>query len=103
LSAGIPVLSSLSGENARLIGDHSCGLSYEAGSTKDFLRKLLYLLKHADKRQLMGLRGKALFEGQFDGNIVFDGLIHHLESVAQNSARMTQPTFAESNPSPPLR
>lgn len=87
LSAGIPVLSSLAGENAQLIDSHACGLSYEAGNTEDFMRKLSYLLEHTQERQLMGLRGKALFERQFDGNIVFDGLADHLESVASSRIR----------------
>jgi glycosyltransferase involved in cell wall biosynthesis len=85
LSAGIPVLSSLTGENQDLIDSHACGLSYKAGNTEDFLQKLSCLLSSADERMAMGQRGKALFEQQFDGKTVFDGLIHHLEKVARKA------------------
>lgn len=85
LSAGIPVLSSLAGENAQLIDAHACGLNYQAGNTEDFLHKLSYLLSHTDERTAMGLRGKNLFERQFDGATVFDGLIEHLEKVARTA------------------
>ncbi len=83
LSAGIPVLSSLTGENARLIEMHACGLSYQAGNADDFLRKLSYLLAHTDERTAMGIRGKTLFEQRFDGRAVFDGLANHLEKTAR--------------------
>lgn len=81
LSAGIPVLSSLAGENAQLLDTYVCGLNYQAGNTEDFLLKLSWLLSRGDERTAMGLRGKALFEQQFDGATVFDGLISHLEQV----------------------
>lgn len=82
LSAGIPVVSSLRGENEVLIEKHQCGLTYRAGDSMDFLSKVLQLVDNEDIRIAMGRRGKALFEAEFDGGTVCDGLIAHLTAIA---------------------
>jgi glycosyltransferase involved in cell wall biosynthesis len=87
LSAGIPVVSSLSGENQRLIDEYSCGLTYRARDALDCLEKIRVLADDDDLRRAMGQRGKQLFIRQFDSHIVFDGLAAHLEAVAQRYQR----------------
>ncbi|MGA3156496.1 MAG: glycosyltransferase [Steroidobacteraceae bacterium] len=90
LSAGIPVLSSLSGENATLIAENQCGLSYMAGDTESFTRQLLQLLDAPQARREMGRRAGALFRQRFDSGSVVHGLADHLEFVARNWAPATQ-------------
>jgi glycosyltransferase involved in cell wall biosynthesis len=82
ISAGIPVVSSLAGENALLIEENHCGLSYRAGDEIDCHRQLQQLLDDVELRHRMGENGKRLFEGQFDADSVFNRLIEHLESTA---------------------
>jgi glycosyltransferase involved in cell wall biosynthesis len=85
ISAGIPVLSSLGGENAALIAEYSCGVSYQAGSGTDCYAKLHPLLDDERSRVQMGENGRSLFEARFDSNTVFAGLIDHLQAVASKS------------------
>ncbi len=92
LSAGIPVLSSLLGENERLIEKHQCGLTYCAGDAFDFQNKLCSLLEAPELRRQMGRRGLKLFQNNFDAVTVFDGLADHLEMVAR-----CQPTHGAQN------
>jgi glycosyltransferase involved in cell wall biosynthesis len=83
ISAGIPVLSSLSGENADLIANYSCGLTYRAGDGRDCYEKLCKMLDEPSLRARMGENGKDLFMKQFDSNTIFEGLAAHLETVAR--------------------
>ena len=83
LSAGMPVVSSLPGENQQLIEQYGCGLTYRPGDAADCLEKITLLADDDDRRQAMGRRGKELFLQRFDSHIVFDGLAAHLETVAE--------------------
>jgi glycosyltransferase involved in cell wall biosynthesis len=86
LSAGLPVLSSLVGENEKLLATHLCGLTYRAGDAVDCHRQLTILLNNLGLRQQMGAAGKLLFEAQFDAHSVFEKLMNHVEfAAAKNS------------------
>lgn len=89
LSAGIPVVSSLSGENEQLVALHDCGMTYRAGDGTDCARCLRFLLDNPDRRRAMGDRGKRLFDEQFDGRAVFDRLAAHLQSVCKTTLKPT--------------
>lgn len=82
LSAGIPVVSSLPGENEKLITQYHCGLTFAAGDAGDCLARLRVLLDDSPHRCTMGENGRRLFNSQFDGAAVFDGLAAHLENCA---------------------
>ena len=82
LSAGIPVVSSLAGENQALITDHNCGLTYRAGDAIDCARCIRQLLDVPGMRKRMGDNGKRLFDQKYDGRAVFETLVEHLETVA---------------------
>jgi glycosyltransferase involved in cell wall biosynthesis len=84
LSAGIPVISSLPGENADLIAAHDCGLTYRPGSGEDCYEKLDELLADPGRRATMAANGKSLFMQQFHPETIFDGLAKHLETVSNN-------------------
>ena len=82
LSAGIPVVSSLKGENEELISRYQCGFTYQAGDSYDCLDKISCLVDNAQLRREMGVHGRCLFQEKFDQNIVLGGLVNHLESVS---------------------
>lgn len=84
LSAGIPVVSSLRGENEALIAEHDCGITYEAGSGASCYAALRPLLLDAEKRKRMGANGRRVFVERFDADKVFEGLVAHLEWVARS-------------------
>jgi glycosyltransferase involved in cell wall biosynthesis len=79
LSAGMPVVSSLAGENQELIARYDCGLTYRAADGADCWHQLSQLLADAGRRQRMGASGKRLFEQHFNGEAVFATLADHLE------------------------
>jgi len=87
LSAGIPVVSSLRGENQRLIEGHACGLTYRPGDAWDCLAKITVLADDRGLRRAMGQRARKLFVEQFDSSAVLDGMAAHLEAVAMRSRR----------------
>lgn len=91
LSAGLPVVSSLSGENETLIASHNCGLTYRAGDAADCARCLCQLLDDPLLRRRMGANGKRLFDQQYDGRAVFETLVEHLETVERSGARKSNP------------
>jgi glycosyltransferase involved in cell wall biosynthesis len=82
LSAGIPVVSSLQGENAMLIAEHGCGVTYLAGNGASCFEALRPLLRDSALQKKMGSNGRRLFVERFDADKVFDGLADHLEHVA---------------------
>lgn len=86
LSAGMPVISSLRGENEKLIEAHQCGVTYRAGDAQDFQCKLISLLYAPEARRQMGQRGLDLFRTHFDASTVFDGLADHIETVARTQS-----------------
>jgi glycosyltransferase involved in cell wall biosynthesis len=85
LSAGIPVVSSLGGENAKLIATHDCGLTYQPGSGEDCAEKVLALLSDPERRATMAANGKRLFMQQFHPDTIFDGLVNHLAAIANKT------------------
>ena len=84
MSAGVPVVSSLEGENEALLARYGCGLTYHAGNGQACLEALVYLLDNEGLRAGMGLRAKAAFEAEYDGQVVLEGLAAHAEMVAAN-------------------
>ena len=52
-SAGMPVVSSLPGENQQLIEEDGCGLTYRPGDAVDCLEKIILLADDDDLRRAM--------------------------------------------------
>jgi glycosyltransferase involved in cell wall biosynthesis len=86
LSAGIPVLSSLAGENAALLETYECGITYRVGDAADFYDKLTKMLTDESVRRRMGNNGLALFKKQFDADRAFDNLVQYLENLVGHIA-----------------
>ena len=53
MCAGIPILSSLTGESEELLRLNQCGLIFEAGDVNSFLDKLLVLINNEELRRSM--------------------------------------------------
>lgn len=82
MAAGLPLLSSLSGELERLIAEHQIGLQYQAGDVDSLVEKIVWLAEHPAERAAMGQRARKLFEEQFQAEIIYPKLVTHLEKVA---------------------
>lgn len=79
LSAGLPILSGLSGVLGDLIATRQIGLSYENGNVDDFTEKLLRLYDDRALRERLVENGRRLFEDEFTEARVMGGMVDALE------------------------
>ncbi len=84
LSAGVPIVSSLRGETARLLAEVGCGFSYDVAGAESFDRALDRLLESEGRRHEMGRLGLARFEAEFSDQVVYRALVAHLVGILQN-------------------
>lgn len=87
MAAGLPLISSLHGDLEELVRKEGIGLQYNADDPHSLLEQIRWLTDHPLERQTMGRRAKELFEKRFREDIVYNGLIDHLEQVAAGPSR----------------
>lgn len=83
LSAGLPVVSSLSGLLAKLISDHKCGVTYEEGKPDGLAKALLRLHDDREALRAMSRNAKELYERSFVAERVYGEMIGHLQIIAE--------------------
>lgn len=83
LALGLPVLSPLQGEVARLISSHGVGLSYGAASGASLSECLARLLQDKALQQELSANAARLYSAQFSFEMVYGGLVAHLEGLAR--------------------
>jgi len=83
LSAGLPVVSSLSGVLAKLISENRCGITYEAGSPDSLAEALVRLYDDRDALGVMSRNALALYDRSFVAERVYGELIGHLWRIAE--------------------
>ena len=83
LSAGLPVVSSLSGVLANLISGNGCGITYEAGSPDSLAEALMRLYDDRDALGVMSRNARALYERSFVAERVYGEMIGHLCRIAE--------------------
>lgn len=81
LSAGLPILSSLRGENQTLLDSYGCGLTYQAGDYADFRRQLDILLKNDVVAGKMRDNALQLFNSEFRMEMICDRTASYLERI----------------------
>lgn len=86
MAAGLPLLSSLSGELEQLIADNKIGLQYKAGNVQSLTEKIVWLTENPEERTVMGKRARKLFEERFRADIIYPRLVTHLERVVSSGA-----------------
>lgn len=86
LSLGLPILSPLQGEVARLINDHGVGLRYGTDSGKDLYECIQVLVKDPKLHLDMSQRARQLYAERFSFDMVYGGLVKHLEKLASSHA-----------------
>jgi glycosyltransferase involved in cell wall biosynthesis len=82
MSAGLPILSSLTGELDALIRAERIGLQYEAGNAHSLVQGIRQYLTEAEARKKMGMRARKLFEERFSAKAIYPKLIAHLRKIA---------------------
>jgi glycosyltransferase involved in cell wall biosynthesis len=82
LSLGLPVLSPLRGEVAKLIASHNVGLRYGADSEKTLFQCIETLVDNAALRQTISKNALGLYREQYSFERVYGGLVKHLEALS---------------------
>jgi len=81
--AGIPVVSSLTGELAELLQTHRCGVSVPPGDSAALARAIRALKENPGVREEMGCRAQRLFEAEFHTDRIYPRFVDHLVRVAR--------------------
>lgn len=82
LSAGLPLVSSLTGEMAELINEHGLGLNYRAGDLDGLCRALETLLDNPSLRDRMSAHALAFFKEYGDADKIYEEYAEHIENLA---------------------
>ncbi len=82
LSLGLPILSPLQGEIAKLIEDHKVGLRYGTDAGRNLYECLQILLRDDKQQKEMSKNARALYDKEFSFEKVYGSLVKHLENMA---------------------
>lgn len=82
LSLGLPILSPLQGEVASLIKTHNIGLRYGTDSGKNLVQCIELLIVNPGLRQEMSNNALKLYHEKFSFELVYGGLVKHLEKLS---------------------
>ena len=85
LSLGLPILCPLQGEVASLIAEHGVGLRYGTDSGKNLQDCIQTLTNDPIIQRSMSLKARALYAERFSFDMVYGGLVKHLEKLAQRT------------------
>ena len=83
LSAGLPIVSSLSGVLQRLIDRHQCGATYDNANVQQLTSILSRLAKDPDQLRRMSENALQLYQEKFDADLVYAHMADHLEQLAR--------------------
>jgi len=87
LSAGLPIVSSLSGVLAKFISEYRCGITYEEGNSDSLAEALVRLYDDREELRTMAENAKALYEKSFIAERVYGEMIEHLRRIAGSGKR----------------
>ena len=83
LSAGLPLLSSLTGETSELIAKYQLGYTYNAKEPDDFNRGLDYLLDE-NRRKVYSDNCITLFNREYKAENIYNNFAKYLEEINKN-------------------
>jgi glycosyltransferase involved in cell wall biosynthesis len=84
MAAGLPILSSLTGECQRFLDANDCGISYSAGSPDSLARALLSLTRDPALRQRLGSNGLRVFQRRYSASVIYPELADYLEQMGEH-------------------
>jgi glycosyltransferase involved in cell wall biosynthesis len=82
LSAGLPLVSSLTGELERLLEAHGCGVTYTEGDAESLAATLVELYDHRAGLETMAANALELYQGRFTAERIYNELCVYLEDLA---------------------
>ncbi len=87
MSAGLPVVSSLTGEAEKIIEKSDVGISYSAGNADDLADKVVRLAVDARLRNSQATASRSLFEENYSADLIYNCYADFLESASAASSR----------------
>lgn len=87
MAAGLPIVSSLSGEAEILLRNHGCGLTYAPGDSAGLLAILKSLVMDPQLRHRMGDMSARAFRSGYSADAVYGRMASHLERVFMDHRR----------------
>lgn len=87
LSLGLPILSPLEGEVANLIDQYGVGLGYGERTGKTLAECIELLVSNPNMQSSLSERARALYCSNFEFNMVYQGLVKHMEALAQRGGK----------------
>jgi hypothetical protein len=84
LSVGLPILSPLQGEVASLISENGVGISYGTDTGKTLHECIHVLTQDTTLQKSMSQKARALYAERFSFEMVYGGLVEHLEKLANS-------------------
>jgi glycosyltransferase involved in cell wall biosynthesis len=83
LSAGLPVLTTLSGRLGHVLTAHDCGMVYEAGNAEELRSMLQSLAADRERRRTLSTNAFALYCEKYVAEAVYSDMIRHLSRIAK--------------------
>jgi len=81
LSLGLPILSPLHGEVAKMISENGVGMRYGANTNKTLYECIFALTQDSTSQKEMSRKARALYAERFSFDMVYGGLVNHLEKL----------------------
>ena len=94
LSAGTPLLISLTGEAESIVTDNACGLVYQAGEPASLAEGVLRITTDLALHDAMSSNARELFEREYDAANVYAKMIEFIEGVAAGPVHTQLPADA---------
>lgn len=85
LSAGLPIVSGLSGVLKDLLSTYDCGVTYDSSNVNDLVSVLINLDDHRDRLKVMSKNASTLFKEKYVAENVYKDMINYLESISANN------------------
>ncbi len=87
LSAGLPVVSSLTGVLQRLLSGNRCGVTYEEGNPESLAEALVRLYDDRNELRRMAGNAKDLYDRSFQAERVYGEMAGHLQRMTEEWRR----------------
>ena len=79
-SFSLPLITSLDGEVKSIISEYNVGSHYS--NAEDLYKSVKKLISDSEYRELQSKNSRSLYEGEFDFDTVYDGLVDNIEQIS---------------------
>lgn len=90
LSAGLPIMTNLTGVARELLQSHDCGYFYTHGSSAELAAGLAVAYDGMEELRRRSENATQLFRSSYSSGLVYDELVHWLEHIALERRRTAQ-------------